>query len=233
MFERVYTKLRLSDVILGREPQLIEQVGRVRRVEAHENFVHQGEASTVLHFLLTGYACRYKLLSDGRRQIAAILVPGDSCDLHGLLQKTLDYSVKTLTDCTIVEIPRSAALGWTETHPRLTRALWWSCMADEAVLREWLANVARHDARQRIAHLFCDLLFRLQAVGLARENSYDFPLTQEELGDMTGLSTVHVNRTLQELRIDGSVILKGRRMTIIDIERLKTIGAFEGSYLKV
>lgn len=104
-------------------------------------------------------------------------------------------------------------------------------MADEAILREWITNLGRHDARQSIAHLFCQLLIRQRAVGLAQENSYEFALTQEELADMTGLSTVHVNRTLQDLRADGLIRLRDKRIKILDDLRLREVGEFEPGYL--
>jgi CRP-like cAMP-binding protein len=203
----------------------------VRRLGAQEDIVREGETPQSVHVLLSGHTCRYKVLSDGRRQITAVLVPGDACDLHGFLLRRMDHGVLTLTTCTLAEMPREAILEITETHPRLARALWWTTLVDEAILREWVGNIGRRTASQRIAHLFCELLARLKAVGLAEDDSYEFPLTQAELGDATGLSTVHVNRTLQELRGAGLIRLKGRLLTVRDAERLKALAGFDPAYL--
>ena len=231
MIERLALRFRRYGALLEADIQAIERAARIRRLAANHHLVHQGQAIQSVHILLAGTACRYKVMARGRRQITALLVPGDCCDLHGAMLKHMDHSVKTLTDCTVAEIPRQAVLDWIETSPRITRALWWSMAADEAIMREWLANVGRHDARQRIAHLFCDLLARLQAIGMAAEDQFDFPLTQEDLGDMTGLSTVHVNRIIQELRTDGLLTLRGKRLAIHDVARLKSIAQFEPAYL--
>jgi CRP-like cAMP-binding protein len=143
----------------------------------------------------------------------------------------MDHGVLTLTNCTVAQIPREALLEMTEKHPRIVRALWWTTIVDEAIVREWVANVGRRTASQRIAHLFCELLTRLKAVGLAEDDPFEFPLTQAELADATGLSTVHVNRTLQELRASGLITLKGRLLAIHDAERLKALAGFDPIYL--
>lgn len=210
---------------------LLRAAGKVRRLGAHESIVREGDVPRVVHFLVSGYTCRYKLLTDGRRQITALLVPGDTCDLHGFLLARMDHGVITLSSCTVVQIARETLLELTETRPRIARALWWSTLVDEAILREWLGNIGRRTASQRIAHLFCELLTRLQVVGLAQDNSYDFPLTQAELADIAGLSTVHVNRTLQELRAAGLITLRGKTLSVIDFERLQAVAGFDPSYL--
>jgi CRP-like cAMP-binding protein len=143
----------------------------------------------------------------------------------------MDHGVLTLTNCTLAQMPREAVIEITEKHPRLARALWWTTLVDEAILREWVGNIGRRTASQRIAHLFCEFLVRLQAIGLAEGGAYEFPLTQAELADATGLSTVHVNRTLQELRAAGLITLKGRLLTIRDAERLKALAGFDPGYL--
>lgn len=231
MLEKLTEKFSRSGALLEQDRRLIEGAATLRNVSARQDVVREGQAPTAVHVLLAGQTYRYKMLPSGGRQITAILVPGDTCDLHGLLLKALDHSVMSLTECTFGIIPRATVLEWIETQPRIIRALWWSMMADEAILREWITNLGRHDARQRIAHLFCQLLVRQRAVGLAQENSYEFALTQEELADMTGLSTVHVNRTLQDLRADGLIRLRDKRIKILDDLRLREVGEFEPGYL--
>lgn len=232
MLAPLIAKLRHFDALGEPELSLLERAaGRVRRLGPHESLVREGDAPRVVHFLLSGYTCRYKVLGDGRRQITALLVPGDTCDLHGFLLPRMDHGVVTLSNCTVAQVARDVLVELTESRPRIARALWWSTLVDEAILREWLGNIGRRTASQRIAHLFCELLVRLQAVGLAHGDAYDFPLTQAELADAAGLSTVHVNRTLQELRAAGLITLRGKQLTIVDVERLKAMAGFDPAYL--
>ena len=128
-------------------------------------------------------------------------------------------------------IPRHAILELTHHHPRITHALWWATLVDEATLREWLVNVGQRPALTRVAHFFCELLLRLRAVGLAEDDGCDMPLTQEDLADVFGLTPVHVNRTLQELREAGLIVLRNRRLEIPDAERLKAFCGFNPNYL--
>jgi CRP-like cAMP-binding protein len=176
------------------------------------------------------FACRYKFTSDGRRQIMAYLVPGDFCDLHVFILKHMDHSIATLSPCTVVDIPRAHVLELTE-RPAIARALWWATLVDEATLREWLVNIGQREAAQRIAHLLCELLLRLRAVGLANGDSYELPITQAELGDTTGVSTVHVNRSLQALREAGLITLKAKYLVILDAKRLEKFSGFRANYL--
>jgi CRP-like cAMP-binding protein len=225
-------KLRRFDELGDEDIRVLARaVSKTRQLGPQESVVREGETPQTVHLLLSGHTCRYKVLSDGRRQITAVLVPGDTCDLHGFLLRRMDHGVLTLTNCTLAQMPREAVLEITDKHPRIARALWWSTLVDEAILREWVGNIGRRTASQRIAHLFCELLARLDAVGLAEDGSYEFPLTQAELADATGLSTVHVNRTLQELRATGLITLKGRMLAIRDAERLKTLAGFDPTYL--
>ena len=153
--------------------------------------------------ILDGFACRYKLTSEGKRHIMAYLISGDFCDLHVFILKAMDHNIGALSPCRVVNIPRNRILEMT-TRPALARALWWATLVDEAVLREWLVNMGQREAPERIAHLLCELLLRLRAIGLAASDAYELPITQEALGDTMGLSAVHVNRSLQKLRSENS-----------------------------
>jgi CRP-like cAMP-binding protein len=181
--------------------------------------------------VISGFACRYKVLRNGSRQIVALLVPGDFCDLHVAILGTMDYSIATLSPCTIADLSRATVLDLTEQYPRIGRALWWATLVDEAVSREWLVNIGRREAPQRMAHLFCELLMRFQAVGLADGDSCPFPLTQVDLADALGLTPVHVNRTVQALRQAGLIVLQKRRLAIPDVDSLKMFCDFDPEYL--
>jgi CRP-like cAMP-binding protein len=184
-----------------------------------------------VHLILEGFAFRYKVLPDGQRQIVAYLIPGDLCDLHVSILGEMDHGIATVTPCKVAYIPGQTIEEITEKHPRITRALWWATLVDEGTLREWLVSMGRRPAEKQMAHIFCELLLRLQIVGLATENSFELPMTQEQLGDTLGLSTVHVNRVLQDLRRDGLITLRDKVLTIHDVEELKRFADFDPNYL--
>ncbi len=206
-------------------------VADVHEVGPRQDLIQEGDRPESVHIVLEGFACRYKLLPDGTRQIMAYLVPGDLCDMHIAILGEMDHSIATLSRCKIVTISRKMIEDLVENHGRINRALWWATLVDEATLREWLVNMGRRSADKQLGHLLCELLLRLQVVGLATENSYDLPLTQTEIGDTLGISNVHVNRVLKQLRKDGLIVLKNKRVTISNVEGLKEFSGFSESYL--
>jgi CRP-like cAMP-binding protein len=203
---------------------------RMKRIPSNHDISSEGDRPENVHLVMEGFACRYKILADGRRQIMAFLVPGDFCDLHVFILKAMDHTIATLSPCTVVKIPRAQILALTE-RPAIARAFWWAALVDEATLREWLVNIGARPAEQRVAHLLCELLLRLEAVGLTNGDTYELPITQAELADTTGLTSVHVNRVLQRLRRDGLITLKSKNLMIMDVERLKAFSGFNPNYL--
>lgn len=206
-------------------------VPRLRHVDARADLIQEGDEPENVHLILDGYACRYKMLPDGRRQIMAYLVPGDFCDLNVFILDQMDHNIGTISACQVVDIPRKSIEAITANHPQITRAFWWCALVDEAVLREWLVNMGGRSPDRRLAHLLCELLVRLEAVAQITENSFFFPFTQADLADTMGLSTVHVHRTMRELRVQGLVTLKQRTLTIHDVDRLKAFCGFTPNYL--
>ncbi|WP_236960890.1 Crp/Fnr family transcriptional regulator [Methylobacterium durans] len=204
---------------------------RTREVEARQDLIQEGERPEVVHLVMSGLACRYKVLPDGKRQILAFLVPGDFCDLHVAILGFMDHSICTLTPCTTVAISSETIAELALNHPRITRALWWATLVDEGVLREWLTGMGQRSSEAQTAHLFCELLVRLQAVGLAASNSCYLPLTQNELADALGISPVHMNRTLQQLRTVGLIVLAKGMLTVPDVARLQAFAHFNPNYL--
>jgi CRP-like cAMP-binding protein len=195
------------------------------------DLIREGDPPDGVILVMEGIACRQKHRANGARQITAYLVPGDSCDLDVALLDRMDHTITTLSACRVVRIPSDVVRRLLKDHPTVARALRMSTLVDEATLREWLVNVGCRSAIERIAHLFCELLVRLQVVGFASEDSYEFPVTQLDLADTVGLSNVHVNRSLQELRRKGVIEFKGKTLKILDRQRLKTIAEFNAKYL--
>jgi CRP-like cAMP-binding protein len=204
---------------------------QVRPVGAAEDLVREDDRPDNAHIVLSGLACRYKMLADGGRQIMAWLVPGDLCDMHVSILGRMDHSIATLVPCQIAYIPRNVIEELTSKHPAINRALWWASLVDEATLREWLVNMGRRTADKQMAHLFCEIYVRLDSIGLVTEGSFSFPVTQVELADTLGITTVHVNRMLHQLRDAGLMTLRGKRMTIENFDRLRDFAEFNPNYL--
>jgi len=226
-------KLEQFTTLSGDDKRALERVAslKVRHCEAKEDVIREGDKPRQVNLVLQGWATRYKILEDGQRSITAFLVPGDLCDLRMFILKEMDHSVGAVTPIVVAEIPSDALLELTDSSPRIARALWWNSLVEEAIAREWTTNLGHRDAVERLAHLFCEIFLRLRGVGLANGDSFDWPLTQAQLGEATGLSTVHVNRTLQELRDRGLVVLKGKTLAIPDLEALKSVAMFNPNYL--
>ena len=225
-------KLSLFAPLSDADKQLIQQVCSLpRRVAARQDIVTEGETPDAVHLILEGFACRYKVLPTGERSIFAYLIPGDTCDWHVFILKRMDHSIGTLSACTVVDIPRSKVLEITDNYPAITRAMWFITLIDEATLREWIVNVSRRSAESAIAHLFCELLLRLETVGLRVGNGFELPITQTELADTIGLSTVHVNRVLQDLRQQGLIELRNKSLQLLNLEALEKLAQFEPNYL--
>ncbi|GJE17886.1 Nitrogen fixation regulation protein FixK [Methylobacterium marchantiae] len=204
-----------------------------RDVAARTNLAREGDAISDIVLITEGIGCRFKQRTNGARQITAYLVPGDTCDLEITLLNRLDHTIATLSACKVARISSTALQEIIANHPAVARAMRISALIDESTLREWLVNIGCRSALERIAHLFCELLTRLRAVGLATEDSCDLPMTQHELADTTGMTTVHVNRSLQELRRRGLIELRGKNLKILDWARLKSLAEFRPGYLRV
>ena len=173
------------------------------------------------------------MLGDGRRQILSFHVPGDVPDLQSLHLHTMDHTLSALTQATVAFIPHESLRDLVAARPTIAAALWRDTLIDAAIFREWMTGLGRRDARGRIAHLFCEMYLKLQAVGLAADHRCDFPPTQTEMGDALGLSTVHVNRTLQDMRAQELISLQGRSLHILSWKGLEAAGEFDPTYLHV
>lgn len=181
--------------------------------------------------LLRGFAFRQKLLRDGSRQIISFHIPSEFVDLQNSLLGTADHNVQSLNRCEAALIPRTALLELAAARPNVQAAMWVDTLVDSSIFREWVVNVGRRDSRARIAHLLCELGWRLKSVGAGDSDTFEFPVTQEQLADATGLTSVHTNRTLQSLRRDGLIQLTSGSLTILDWEGLRAVGDFDELYL--
>ena len=206
-------------------------VTTTRDYPAHTDILREGEPVDGVLIVLRGFACRNQFRQNGARQITAYLVPGDHCHLEAGLINRMDHTVSTLSPCRVARVTSEALQVVARQHLAIRQALRMSILVNEATLREWIVNIGCRTAVERIAHLFCELLVRLQVVGYASEDSYEFPITQLDLANTVGLSNVHVNRSLQELRRQGVIELKGRTLKILDRQRLKSIAEFDSKYL--
>ena len=216
---------RVSDPVL-------EVVAREKTVPARHTILHQGTVPAVAHVLLAGHTYRYQILSNGQRQITAILYPGDLCDLEAVVRGRADYSVGTLSACTLGEIPIGCVADHARIEPALQQSLWRHLRCDAAIARAWITNIGRRPALERVAHLFCETHARKSRLGLADETGYDSCLTQTELADALGMTMVHVNRVLRELRARGLIERTRGRLTLLDLPALVDLAGFNAGYLQ-
>ena len=232
MIEAHFAKLRARDKISGEEEQAVRAlIDEVIDVPQDRAVVRHSEHLNHSMLLLSGWLARAKDLPSGQRQIAELHVAGDFADLHGFTLRRLDHDVITLTRFRIALVPHDRLKDLTERFPHLARVYWAMTNIDAAIQREWTLSLGRRAAIARMAHLLCELAVRLGLVGLNENNSFEFPLTQVEFGECLGLTSVHVNRTLQELRRRGLIELQSRRVTIFDSEGLKGVAQFDPAYL--
>lgn len=231
-FDTFFSKLERRDLLTPSERRaLSEAAGEERTYAAGADLVREGQRPEVSTLVVEGFTTRYRLLSDGQRQITAIHIPGDFVDLHSFVLKEMDHSVGALSRCRTITFPHDRLTRITEEHPHLTRVLWLMTLLDGAIHREWLVAMGRRSASEQMAHLVCELYVRLGVVGLVRDSTFTLPMTQTELGDALGLSAVHVNRVLQELRAENLFTWQSQTIHILDWPRLQQRAEFDPRYL--
>ena len=192
---------------------------------------NDGDRPSRCCLLVEGYLYRAKMTEDGKRQILSLHVPGDIPDLQSLHLHVMDHALLALCPSTVGFVPHSALHEITRARPAVAAALWRETLVDAAMFRDWIVNVSRRPAPRRMAHLLSELARRLDAVGRSKDDAYYLPLTQTDLADALGLTSIHVNRVLQVLRKDGVLELKGHVLRFGDAGRLEAIGDFDPSYL--
>jgi CRP-like cAMP-binding protein len=229
---RLLLKLRARDDVSAREEQVLrEAVSEIVEFGAGKTMVRSGTPLTHSMLAVDGIVARYKDLADGQRQIQELHVAGDFTDLHGFLLKRLDHNVGALTRARVALVPHERLRRITEEEPHLARLLWFSTLIDSAIQREKILSVGRRAALARLAHLLSELYIRLETVGLVEGGSFSLPITQLDLGDASGLTSVHVNRMLKQLRDDRLVTFRGGAVTVHDLPRLQQAAEFDPAYL--
>jgi CRP-like cAMP-binding protein len=201
-----------------------------RRFGPTDDLIVEGDSPAQCRVLISGQAFAHRTLPDGRRQIMSFHVPGDICDLEGVLL-TMDHAVTALSSCEVGFIPHAVLEALMHERPRVMRALWRISLIDTAISREWMFGIGRRSARARVAHLFCEVFLRMRAAGLVEKNRCRFPVTQTHLSDALGLSVVHTNRVLQELRGEGLIAFRGGELVVLNWPGLQVAGEFDPDYL--
>lgn len=227
--------LEHRDHLSDAEKAIVENLtGRRRRFGKNQEIVAQGSRPTESCLIISGLAARIQhVTDDGKRQITALHIAGDFVDLHSLLLKTMDHSVTALAPCEVLLVPHQRLIELTLKAPHLGRLFWLMTLIDAAMHRAWMASLGNRTVPAQIAHLVCEMYLRMQAVGLAGDRTFDFRVTQQELGDMLGLSTVHVNRSIRELRATGLLGWKGKTVSFPSFQKLVDYAEFDPTYLNL
>jgi CRP-like cAMP-binding protein len=212
---------------------VLDLPGRVRRLDAGSYLVREGSIPAHCAILVDGYAYRQKVTGEGSRQILAVCIPGDAVDLQNIFLDVADHSVQMMSVGHVVDVPREHIQQLMLSHPNLSRAIMQLTLVEAAILREWVVNVGRRHARERIAHILCEFAVRLDTRGLASGDSYELPMTQEQLADATALTPVHVNRVLKSLESDGLIKRKRRHIQFPDWRALQDAADFSRTYLHI
>ncbi|HEX8378984.1 MAG TPA: Crp/Fnr family transcriptional regulator [Allosphingosinicella sp.] len=231
-FEKMVLRLeRRSPLGEADREALLTLAHSVKKLAAGAHIIRDGDSAEHCSLLLSGFAYRYKITGEGGRQIISFHVASEFLDLQNSFLGVADHSVQMLTDAELAIIPSAILQEFALTRPALARALWIDTLIDASIFREWVVNVGRRDSRARVAHLLCEFSLRLEAAGLASNHHYELPMTQEQLADAVGLTSVHVNRVLKQLGEEGLIRRNRRSIVIEDWGRMRAAGDFNERYL--
>jgi CRP-like cAMP-binding protein len=229
---RFVARLQLNSVLSEAEQQAVMGLrSHATQYGQGRDFVRPGDTITHATLVVAGNAGRFDLMRNGSRQITAIYIAGDMCDLYSVAMPTAGWGLTSLGTSTVLQIPHSDMRDLAFTYPNLALAFWRDTVLDASILAKWIANVGRKDARARIAHLLCELGTRNERAGLGKRDEFELALTQEQIADAMGLTSVHVNRMLQSLRVDDLVSMRAHRVTIKDWDHLASIADFTPTFL--
>jgi CRP-like cAMP-binding protein len=228
-------RLRERSTLRADEEQAILSLkGRAVVIDPHRDIVRPGELTDFCCLVLSGMAARFGQMRDGKRQITAVYIAGDMCDLYSLMLPRVEWALQALSaPLTIVKIPHNDLQPLVQASPAIAQALWRDCVADASILSQWVINVGRRDARMRTAHLFCELSIRMERAGLGSRTAFHLPVIQAQLADALGMTPVHLNRVMTTLRKENLLLMRGRDVHIPDWDGLADVGGFEGGYLEL
>lgn len=204
---------------------------RPKSFAARRDIIREGDPPGPVLVVIEGWACRYKILPNGSRQIMAFLMAGDSCDLHVSMLAEMDHSIQAVTAVEVAMIPRAEMDALFQEHPSIERAMYIAQLIDEGTLRSWIVSMGRRNSIERVAHLMCELYLRASAHGLTGGGEIQLPLSQLVLADALGMTPVHINRILKQLRLDGAMALRRGNLIIHDPVKLVRIAGFDENYL--
>ncbi len=202
-----------------------------RKVPAKHDLIREGDRPGPVFVILEGWACRYKILPSGIRQVLAYLMPGDTCDLHIGLLAEMDHSIQTITPATFATVDRLELDTIFEQHPKIAKAIYIAQLVDEGTMRAWITSMGRRASVERVAHLMCELYIRARNIGLITEPNFALPLSQLLLADSLGMTAVHLNRVLKDLRASGALSLKRGSVVLSDLDKLVQVAGFDDNYL--
>ena len=202
-----------------------------RSYAAKQDLIREGDQPGPVFVVLDGWACRYKVLPSGTRQITAFLMPGDCCDLHIGMLAEMDHSIQAVTSAAVATIPRIEMAALMGRHPGIATAMYVAQLVDEGILRSWIVSMGRRSSLERVAHLMCELYLRAFTVGDAANQAITLPLSQIILADAIGMTPVHINRILKELRLLGAMDLRRGNLLILDPVKLVQVAGFDENYL--
>ena len=225
--------LSRSDLGIAERQAILDLPTLPAQIQTNRDFVRLGERTNHACFVVDGLVGRFGQNREGNRQITAVHVPADMVDLHSVVAPDACSALQALSVTTILRVPHAALREAAGRFPAIAEAFWRECVVDAAVLAEWIVNVGRRDARSRLAHLLCEIACRVDGLGVKSGSRIPFPATQTHIADMTGLTPVHVNRTLQCLRREGVLDLQNRLIHVLDWARMTRIGDFDADYLRL
>lgn len=222
---------RRSELSEGDLAALESAIDRVETFPARKVVTRRGDRMRYSTLLVEGFMCRYMDARDGYRQLLSYQIPGEFVDLHSYPTRYIDHDVATITEALVAFVPHERLDAIMNERPHLARHLWFSTMADAAMHREWIFRIGRLDAMGRLAHFLCETYWRMHAIDRVKDDTFELPMTQQDLGETCGLTSVHVNRVLRRLREDGLASVSRGKVQILDHARLARLGEFEADYL--
>lgn len=233
-YSRLLLRLERFSALSAEDRQRVADLPlKIASCTSDREVLSPGDLASRCTLVLDGFLYSHKLAAGSRRQITSFFVAGDIADLSTLYLPSVDYGITSLGSAVVAFVPHAVLKQTLDRSPSLTRAFWRESLMQAAIWHEWVANLGRRDALARIAHILCELTVRLQLAGLVREQSFSMPCTQVDIADACGISSVHANRVIQELRQLHVLEWDSRRVRILDWRALVRLGDFSGDYLQL